>query len=1000
MHVVGIGASAGGITALQSLFCSLRSRPNLTFVVIQHLGRGKPSRLVQLLSQWATLPVHQAIDGERPKRGHVYVANPDDVLMLDRGVFRTRSAEGAQRRAGLDTIDAFFESLAQECGSQAIGVVLSGSGADGASGALCIKRSGGVVIVQDPLTAMHNSMPRAAIAHGAADYVLPLGEIMQQLLRCASPAYVRAESSASQAADLTRILDGILELVRKQAGFDLSGYKPTPLFWRLQKRMDVRRVARFEDYEALLRDDPAELEAFVRGIPIHVTEFFRDPPAWDALGKEVIDLLIGNSKPGEPIRTWTPGCATGEEAYSVAMLLSERLEISGKVRDFQAFASDASPEIIARAARGTFSEEALRRVPEQRRKPFFYEADGVYRIKRSLREKMVFATQDLLADPPFSKVDLVTCRNLLIYLEPAAIQRALFMLHSSLRPGGYLFLGTGEAISPRQKGFAPVSTRWHIYRKKGPFSEITFKFPRRPRSAPCKTAVQASAHRTAVELFRLPSVLIDENFEILRVYGDTERLLRLPPGQPTHNLLDLVQPSVIGQLRMAVKEVLAAGRPVIVSGTPDRQTGRGVTIRLTQMETAKAEAAARLLVSFIREQGGLQEDLNEHAAAAHSQRPTPKEWSEAMRLSHEELEASREELQALNEELDAANGQLNVANEELSDANAQLQAKVAELEMQSRVLSSGDVATLFIDELLRVRWFTPAVSELFPLKPEDAGRCITDLAQRFDSEAFIDAVHQVMQTGTPYEAEVRNVDARWFLVRIRPYLPVQNQAAGVAITFTDITERRNSENELRRTEAFVAAQKEAFQAAVNGAPLEKSLGKLVRAAIEQMGEGVRSAFYLADGAGLALHQVTGMPEDYALCVDGFKVGPESLACGLAMDTGRPVITPDVTREPRWKDWLPLGVDFEFRGCWSFPVETTAGKVIGTFAMYHRDPRDATPRDVELATLLTRAAALIISRYQEAEKRARAEAAFRESRGKLTRELEEAQARLRAVNGEG
>lgn len=364
--IVGIGASAGGITALESLLHALPPEPGLALVIVQHLTPGKPSRLPELIRKWSPLPVHRVEPGDRPAPNHMYVASPDDVLTLEGGVLCTRPVDGGIRRPGIDTIDSFLESLARDRGARSMAVILSGTGADGAAGAICVKQAGGVVLVQDPLTAMYGDMPQAVIARGAADYVLPVGEIAKQLVLCASPAYVPPENPPAWDGRTTRILDDIVGLIRVQAGFDLSGYKPSPLLWRIQQRMDVRRVRSFDDYEALLRDDPAELEALVRGIPIHVTEFFRDPLAWEVLASDAVAPLFAGRDAGDTIRVWAPACATGEEAYSVAMLLSEHADRVASQADFQVFATDASPEILARAGRGAFSQQAARSVSRER----------------------------------------------------------------------------------------------------------------------------------------------------------------------------------------------------------------------------------------------------------------------------------------------------------------------------------------------------------------------------------------------------------------------------------------------------------------------------------------------------------------------------------------------------------------------------------------------------------------------------------------------------------
>jgi len=690
--VVGVGASAGGIVALQALFQALPAHPGLAFIVVLHLPSDAPSRLVDLIASWTPMSVQTAKAGVRPERNHVYVAAPGDLLMLEQGAFRTRPREGAQMHPGVDTIDVFFESLATNCGPEAIAVILSGTGTDGAAGALRIRQEGGLVIVQDPATALFDGMPLAAISSTAADRVLPLEGIAAALAACAGHSYDRPLLAASWTDCVAPTLDAILDLIRKQAGFDLRGYKTAPLLWRIHQRMELRRVLSVQDYEALLKDDPAELEALARDISIQVTGFFRDPEAWDTLERDALAPLLAAQMKDRPVRAWTAACCTGEEAYSLAMLLSEHA--ADDPFDFQIFATDASPHLVARASQGIFSAKAVAAVSPARRARHFYAADGQYRVNKSLRRKMVFATQDLLADPPLFDLDLVTCRNLLIYLNPAAAKRAVSLLNSALRMGGYLFLGKGEAISPQQQqsGFEVVSHLGSIYRKIGPCADMKIDFPKRPARIRHSSAIAATS----------AGAPLDDSDDAAR------------PAELSHD-------DVFG-------------------------------------------------------------------------------WSEAVRLSHEELDASREELLALNEELKAANDQLNLTNEDLSQSNARLREKIAELKMQSAVLSSGEVMTLFLDDALRVRWFTPATVALFPLRPPDVGRKITDFTQKFSDDTFIDDVQAVLRAPALAEAVVQNQAGRWFIRRIRPYLDGGAAGKGVAITFADISERKRMESELRRSE--------------------------------------------------------------------------------------------------------------------------------------------------------------------------------------------------------
>lgn len=816
--VVGIGASAGGITALQSLFQSIPEHPNLSFVIVQHLLPDQPSQLARLMSKWAALPVREAESGVRLKRDCIYVAPPGETLGLEQGVFVTRALSDAGLRPGIDTIDAFFASLAADFGSRSIAVVLSGTGSDGAAGAVRVKQAGGLVLVQDPTTALHSGMPSAAIANGAADHVMPIGPLAHELVASASPSYVRAPSAAAWADDMTLALRGMIELIRNKSGVDLTGYKTAPLLWRIQRRMELRRVLLFRDYEALLHDDPAELDVLIRAIPIHVTEFFRDASAWAPLQHQVIPQLFVEGREG-PVRSWTPACATGEEAYSLAMLFAEQAGAMERPADFQVFATDAAAEIVTRAGRGIFKPTTVSALSAERRQRFFYAADGAYRVKRALREKMVFAPQDLLTDPPFTGLDLITCRNLLIYLEPDAGKRVIYLLHSALRMGGYLFLGKGESLSTQQRGFEELAPNSHIYRKTGPAPKDDIEFPKRPvrlsTSRSSLSAVEAHSHEAAVENRDLPAVLVDDHFQIVRVYGDTGPFLQIQPGEPTLNLLQLVQPLVAVELKLAARMARSQLHAVTVDCPADPTTtmpmqmpmgSRPLSLRVTPLQTPE-EDGSRLLVSFI---GSAPSGSGHKSAEVHGSRlrtgaeeGETLDWSEALRLSNEELEASREELQALNQELRASNDQLNLANEELNQVNSRLRDKIGELETQSNVLSSGAVMTLFLDEELCVRWFTPAISELFPLRAGDAGRCIADLAPKFNHPGFLDDVHLVMQNGEPKEAEVRTFDGRWYLKRIRPFRTGQEEGAGagVAINFTDITDRKSAEEALREAEA-------------------------------------------------------------------------------------------------------------------------------------------------------------------------------------------------------
>ncbi|MGJ0483242.1 MAG: chemotaxis protein CheB [Methylomicrobium sp.] len=805
--VVGIGASAGGIEALHSLFSLLPPQTGLAFVVIQHLLPDHPSHLAELLGKTCRLPVCEAQDGMRVEPDHVYIIAPGERLALDQGTLRSRPFL-SHTLVCIDLIDTFFKSLATDRGQQAIAVILSGTGSDGADGVIQIKQVGGTVFVQNPTTAMHGGMPCAAIATGTANHILPVAAIARELLAATSAAAPPLTDTGPE--DIAQPLDEILTLIRRHTGSDMSSYKFSPLFWQVQQRMQARRLGHVHDYVTLLYDDPAELEALVRNLPIHVTEFFRDPEAWEVLASEVIAPLIRDHRGDRPLRVWTPACSSGEEAYSVAMLLAEQFDQLNKPADFQIFATDASPEIVARASRGVFSAAAIQGLSPERLARFFSANEGKYRIEKNVREKVVFAPQHLLADPPFANVDLVTCRNFLIYLEPYAQKQVLTLLHASLKMGGYLFLGRGETLISNQGGFEVISMPWRIYRKTASLADTQIRFPKRLQrllsSQASATLGAENAHRAIVEEFDLPSVLIDAQFNILHVYGDTSSFLRLPPGQPTLNLLAMAPSAWAADIQTSAQNALAEQRPMTVDGLREAKKVGGIwSIKLTPIQAGEEESAPRLLVSFVCLPLADDRALPGNDEPALSGESSTPGWRDTLRLTIEELEASREELQVLNEELRAVNDQLNLSNEEINNVNAQLRDKIQELETQSHVLSSGAVRTLFLDKELRVQWFTPAISELFPLRSYDAGRKITELVPRFVDLRFIDDIQAVMRRGKPLEGEVRNVEGRWYLRRIGPFRTGRDKTTGVAITFTDITERKQTEESLQRERSLLVS---------------------------------------------------------------------------------------------------------------------------------------------------------------------------------------------------
>jgi two-component system CheB/CheR fusion protein len=729
-------------------------------------------------------------------------------------------------------VDSFFRSLAEDQGERAIAIVLSGTGTNGSLGLRFIKAEGGIAIAQDPETAAFQGMPRSAIGTGIVDLVLPPEKIPDALVSIARHPYVREPAKVAQEATPEEQLGALLMLVRARSKRDFSSYKKSTLLRRIHRRMGLHRIDSLGNYIERLRSDPHEIKALAADLTINVTGFFRDPDAWKALAENVIAPLVQERPADSTIRVWVPGCSTGEEAYSIAILVTEQAEAVGRSFDLKIFATDVMDGVLSPARAGHYPGSIALDIGEARLERFFEMQDDTYYIKKALREVITFAPQNLLQDPPFSHLDLISCRNLLIYLEPEAQKRVFGIFHFALRDSGHLFLGPAETAAGQEDYFHPVSKKWRIYRRVGPTRHDLVDFPvtrlrdltpggeelaALPQPQPPSGEVLDQA---IMERHAPASVLIDRHYRVHYFRGPTEDYLGPPSGEPTHNLIAIARPGLRTPVRTAVRRALEEKQEVTSYARVRRDdTLHPVRLVVTPLKTG-GEGLTRLMVSFFARElevdapasaelvvpgeGQLQAELD---TAREDLRLT----IEQMETSNEELKASNEEIRSINEELQASNEELETSkeelqslNEELNTVNNQLQAKVGELENRTddlnNLLNSSDVATLFLDRSLCIRWFTPSMKKLLSLLPSDLGRPVSHFAQRFSDGDLVEDVRSVLERLQPSDAEVVDETGHWYIRHIVPYRTGTDRIDGVVVTFTEITGRKVAEEALRASE--------------------------------------------------------------------------------------------------------------------------------------------------------------------------------------------------------
>jgi two-component system CheB/CheR fusion protein len=840
--VVGLGASAGGLKPLQAILSALPTGLGMAVVVVQHLEAGADVLLASLISDHTQYKVLEAADGVLLAVDHVYVVPAEKSLSVIDGKLSVQDVSPCQ---GMRMpIDHFFCTLATDQGRRAVGVILSGTGGDGTHGLAEIKSLGGVTAAQDPGTAQFAEMPRSAIEGGAADVSLAPEQIAAFLVQRADQ---RAALTARQEDDVA--LEAVLLAVRSFTGHDFHCYKHGTLERRIRRRMGLRRLDSYDDYARLLRTDTVEATALRKDLLIGVTEFFRQAEAWRDLEEKVISELVAAAKPQATLRMWVPACASGKEAYSLAILMTEAVERSGKKLGLQLFATDADATAVDVARAGRYCEEDMKGISQSRLRRFFVRKRGRYEVVKQLRELIVFAPQDLTSDPPFSKLDLVSCRNLLIYLDQSVQKKIIQLFHFALREGGCLFLGSAENINAQDNLFAPLSQKWRIYRKLGVATPVGLELPLRPVSKPAITipahdvpprlTLPAITHQAIAERFGPPAAVVDRKGTLLYLYGRAEDYLQIAPGEQTGLLADAAREGLGNRLASAVLQAVSENKKVSVSARVKKDR-KSVPVKISVSPMRHPhEAEGLLLVTFEQQKLPKAAPAGVEGDAPHSDlrqledelKITREELSstidqleqsnEHLKASNEEVTSSNEELQSANEELETSKEELQSLNEELNAVNQRLQDKVAELEQTgddvSNMQTSGDVATIFLDRELRVRRFTPAITKLLSLIEGDIGRPIADITRKFDDKTLLADAQQVLVDLVPATAEVRAEDGAWHSRRILPYRTKNDRIEGVVITFNDVTELKVLADALRCSEESVRHSEERFRLAQQAA---------------------------------------------------------------------------------------------------------------------------------------------------------------------------------------
>ena len=832
--IVGIGASAGGLEALEQFFENMPKDNGMAFVVIQHLDPNHVGIMPELLQRITTMKVIQASDGLKVKPNCVYVIPPNKSMsLLKRALHLFDPIETRGLRL---PIDIFFRSLAADIQEKSIGVILSGMGSDGSLGVKAIKEKNGIVLVQDPETAKFDAMPRNAIAAVIIDIVAPAEDLPAKLIN-----FLKFSPSMRNDVDIENKnksnLDKIIILLREQSGNDFSQYKKNTLFRRVERRKVLHQIDKIQNYVRFLQENPKEVDILFKELLIGVTSFFRDAAVWDMLKETILPALITDLPEGQILRAWVPGCSTGEEAYSLAIVFKEAVEKNKAHKNLtlQIFATDLDNDAIEIARRGAFSKNIATDVSPERLSRFFMaDAEG-FRVNSSIRDMVVFAPQNVIKDPPFTKLDILSCRNMLIYMEPELQKKLMALFNYSLNHGGIMVLGTAETIGNHKEGFEEIDTKLKIYKRTvslmgseliefpssvyAPKSSLTEK----KISTKAVENIQEIANQILLQRFAPASVLVNEKGDIIYITGRTGKYLEPIAGKANWNIHAMAREGLQQVLPGAFRKALQTYDPIILRNVKVGTNGGTQFIDVTVQRIEKPEKIrGMVLVVFADVPSNTEPEIAESLTGKRKSTGRMKELETELQRSYEELQSLREEMQTSEEELKTTNEELQSTNEELQSSNEELMTSKEEMqslneelqtvnvELQSKItdfvranddmknlLNSTEIATLFLDKELNIRRYTDQVTNIFKLRNADIGRPFTDLVSDLNYPDIETHSSQVIKSLISLESAMQTHDGRWFNVRIMPYRTVDDRIDGLVITFIDITLAKKLEIELK-----------------------------------------------------------------------------------------------------------------------------------------------------------------------------------------------------------